>query len=130
MTEDEIAPLYSATRYIEFGTFFQRLESVFLLIWMILFSCYLSITVKFSIYIFQKITNIKDTRIIMIPFALCIFAIALLPKNYAISKFYETDIYPYLVWGLVFIISISILIFANIKKKRKKVGDHSHEEIN
>ena len=33
ITTDEITPLYNATRYIELGDFFQRLESVFLIIW-------------------------------------------------------------------------------------------------
>ena len=47
-------------------------------------------------------------------------AIALIPKNYAISKFYETQIYPYLVIGLVFFISLSIFILAYLKKKKRE----------
>ena len=122
MTTDEIIPLYSAATYIEFGTFFQRLESLFLLIWMIAFACYLSIVSKFSIHIFKKISNIKNIKPIIYPFCLTMFAIALVPKNYAISKFYETNIFPYFVLGLVFIGSFLILLFANWKKRRK-VGE-------
>lgn len=121
---DEIMPLYLAATYIEFGTFFQRLESVFLLIWMIAFACYLSIVSKFSIHIFKKISNIKDIKPMIYPFCLIMIAIALIPKNYAISKFFETHIFHYLVIGLVFIVSFFILLFANIKKRRK-VGDAS-----
>ena len=40
---------------------------------------------------------------------------------YAVSKFYETSIYPWLVIGLVFLLSLSILILAYIRQ-RKKVG--------
>ena len=122
MTTDEIIPLYSAATYIEFGTFFQRLESIFLLIWMIAFACYLSIVSKFSIHIFKKISNIKNIKPIIYPFCLTMFAIALVPKNYAISKFYETNIFPYFVLCLVFIGSFLILLFANWKKRRK-VGE-------
>lgn len=118
---DEIMPLYSAAAYIEFGTFFQRLDSLFLLVWTLSFACYLSIVTKFSIYIFRKVTNIKEIKPIVYPLSFIIIAIALIPKNYAISKFYETQIYPYLVIGLVFLLSFSILILAYFKK-RKKVG--------
>ena len=118
---DEIMPLYSAAAYIEFGTFFQRLDSLFLLIWTLSFICYLSIVTKFSIYILKKVTNIKEIKPIVYPLSLIMIAIALIPKNYAVSKFYETEIYPYLVIGLVFFLSFFILLLAYLKK-RKKVG--------
>jgi len=117
---DEIMPLYTAAAYIEFGTFFQRLDSLFLLIWTLSFTCYLSIVTKFSIYIFRKITNIKEIKPIVYPLSFIMIGVALIPKNYAISKFFETQIYPYLVIGLVFILSFSILIFAYFKKKKKE----------
>ena len=113
-------PLYTAAAYIEFGTFFQRLDSLFLLIWTLSFTCYLSIVTKFSIYIFRKVTNIKEIKPIVYPLSFIMIGIALIPKNYAISKFYETQIYPYLVIGLVFILSFSILILAYFKKKKKE----------
>lgn len=118
---DEIMPLYSAATYIEFGTFFQRLDSLFLLIWTLSFACYISIVSKFSIYVFKKITNIKEIKPIVYPISITIIGIALISKNYAISKFYETKIYPFLVITLVFVVSFFILLFAYFKKK-KKVG--------
>ena len=118
---DEIIPLYSAASYIEFGTFFQRLDSLFLLLWTLSFSCYLSIVTKFSIYIFKKITNIKEIKPIVYPLSFIIIGFSLIPKDYAISKFYETEVYPYIMIGLVFFVSLFILILAYLKK-RKKVG--------
>ena len=122
ITEDEIMPLFSAARYIEFGTFFQRLESVFLLIWISAFCCYLSIVMKFSMHILQKITSLKDGNPLIPCIGLCMLAIALFPENYAISKFYETTIYRYLIWGFVLLANVLLLILANLKK-RKKVGE-------
>lgn len=121
---DEIMPLYSAARNIEFGSFFQRLESVFLLIWIIAFCSYLSIVMNFSMQIFKKIANLKDIKPLAYPFGLIILGIALFPKNYSNSKFFITSIYPCLVLGIVFILSILILFLASIKKK-KKVGDYN-----
>ena len=113
----QISPLYNASRYIEFGTFFQRLESIFLLIWIMVFASYLSITLKFSTYIFQKITLLTDTKILIPVLGLLLFGIALLPNNLAISQYYETHIYPILMLGISIFLSLSILIFANIFKK-------------
>lgn len=120
---NEITPLYNATRYIEFGSFFQRLESIFLLVWILAFACYLSITSKFAMSIFKKLTHIETKKPLIDIFGLLILGIALVPKNYAISSIFETKIYPYLVLGITFSLGISILILANIlKKKRKKEG--------
>lgn len=121
ITTDEIMPLFSAARHIEFGIFFQRFESVFLLLWIISFCCYLSITCKFSAHIFTKMFNLSNMKLILNTFAILIFVIALLPKNYAISNYFETNIYRYLRIAIGFILGISILILANIK--RKKVGE-------
>lgn len=121
ITTDEIMPLFSAARHIEFGIFFQRFESVFLLLWIISFCCYLSITCKFSAHIFTKMFNLSNMKLILNIFAILIFVIALLPKNYAISNYFETNIYRYLRIAIGFILGISILILANIK--RKKVGE-------
>lgn len=115
---NEITPLYNATRYIEFGSFFQRLEAIFLLFWILAFACYISIVIKFSMRIFQKLTNIENKKILIDIFGLLIFGISLLPKDYSISENYEITIYRYLVLGITFFLSLSILIIANIKKKR------------
>ena len=120
MKTDEITPLYNATRYIEFGKFFQRLESVFLLIWILAFACYLSIVTKFSMRIFQKITNIENKKELIDIFGLLIFGIAILPQNYAISEKFETTVYPYLVLGIVLVLGLSILILANLSKHSQK----------
>lgn len=121
ITTDEIMPLFSAARYIEFGSFFQRFESVFLLIWIISFCCFLSITCKFSTHIFNKMFNLSDMKTMSTIFIVLIFALSLLPENYATANFLETNIYRYLRIAVGFILGMTILILANLKKW--KVGD-------
>lgn len=120
MEANEITPLYNATRYIEFGSFFQRLESVFLLIWILAFACYLSIVSKFAMNVFKKLTNIETKKTLVDIFGILILGISLIPKNYAISEKFETEIYPYLVLGIVFFLGLSILILANMLKKKQQ----------
>lgn len=121
ITADEVMPLFSAARYIEFGSFFQRFESVFLLIWIISFCCFLSITCKFSTHIFNKMFNLSDMKPILNIFIILIFGISIFPKNYAISSLFETNIYRYLRIAVGFILGMTILILANLKKR--KVGE-------
>lgn len=116
---NEISPLYNAARYIEFGEFFQRLESVFLLFWILAFACYLSIVTKFSMSIFQKITGISSKKPIANIFGLLLFAVSLLPKTFAISSYLESKIYPVLVLIVGFGLGFSILILSNLKFRKK-----------
>ena len=109
-------PLFVVSRYIEFGTFFQRFESLFLLIWTISFCCYLSIACKFSTHIFTKIFNIKDPSQLVYIFTILIFAISLIPKNYAVSILFESSIYRYLAIAVI-VLGLFVLILSNLKKK-------------
>lgn len=115
---NEIMPLYLATRYISLGSFLQRLESIFMLVWIMSFLSYLSISCKFSINIFQKITKIKNSKPIINIFGLLILGISLLPKNLSISNFLETTIINNLSLILFIAIGLGILIIANIKRKK------------
>ena len=117
-TTNEIMPLYSAARYISFGTFLQRLESIFMMVWILAFTSYLTITCKFAVSIFQKITNIKNSKPIINIFGLLILAVSMFPKNLAISTFWETKIYSYVSVAIIFIFAIAILSLANLKKKK------------
>lgn len=117
---NEITPLYNAARYLHIGVFFQRLESVFLLIWILAFGCYLSVAMKFAMSIFKKLTNISVKKPLIGIWGLLILGISLIPKNYAIASLYESKVYPCLVIGIVFILGMSILILANLFKRRAR----------
>lgn len=117
---DQLMPLYSAVRHIEFGTFFQRLDSLFLLIWILSFFCYLGCITNFSMGIFKKVTNVKSTKLVLYPFLFIILGLSLLPKDEAIVEFLESTVYKYAF--LIFIVGICLclLLLATFKNKRKK----------
>lgn len=125
----EISPLYTATRYIEFGSFFQRLESLFLLIWILVFACYLSIVLKFSMNIFQKITGITNKKPLVDIFSLLILGIALIPKNLAISQIFEIKVYSYLMIAIVLVLGLGILIFARFAKKKQILNANTDNNL-
>lgn len=120
-SSNETMPLFLAARKIEFGEFFQRFESLFLLIWIISFCCYLSISVKFATHIFNKMFNLSDKSIMLNIFLLLILGVSLLPKELNFSEIFERDIYRYMRIIIGFISGLTVLIFANLKKK---AGEH------
>lgn len=113
--EQQIFPIYLASRFIDFSRFFQRLDALFLLIWLLSIICYLAIVLYFSTSIFKRVTNLKYSKWISTLFALFIFGTALIPKNMQEISFLENTVYRYIILILVFALSFIILILANIK---------------
>lgn len=117
---DELMPLYSAVKYIEFGSFFQKMDSIFVLIWIISFVSYLSITLKFSSNILKKLTNVENGYIFTFLLATSLLFASIWPKNYAISTYFADIVYKYSFFILVIGISFFILLFSAIKQKVRK----------
>ena len=117
---DELLPLYSSVKYIEFGSFVQKLDSTFVLIWIITFVSYLSIALKFSSKILKKLTNIENENIFTYLLGIALFFLALWPKNYTFSIFLANTVYKYAFFILVIGISLLILLSATLKQKIRK----------
>jgi len=117
---DELLPLYSAVKYIEFGSFFQKLDSTFVLIWITAFVSYLSIALKFSSKILKKLTNIENENIFTYFLGISLLFLAIWPKNYAFSIFLANTVYKYTFFILIVGISPLILLSATIKQKIRK----------
>lgn len=114
---DDLVSLYSATKYIEFGSFFRNLDSIYLLIWIITFLCYLNIALKVSSNILKKLVNSKKEIIFNIFIAVLIFIVSISPKNYNVSTYCSNIVYKYCFFILILGISFIILISANLKKR-------------
>lgn len=117
---DELLPLYSAVKYVEFGSFLQKLDSAFVLIWIIAFISYLGIALKFSSNILMKLTNVENENIFAYLLAIALFIVGVWQKNYATYKFVGAVIYKYAFFILVIGISLLILLSATIKQKIRK----------
>ncbi len=123
-SSEEIIPLYLASRFIEFGRFFQRLDAVFVFVWIISMISYLSITFYFTTTIFQKTVNAQSPKWIIGLFASFAYGFALIPQNSQQLSYLDNTVYKYIILILVIGISLGILIFANIKYliQQKKKG--------
>ena len=115
--------IYSLSRIVEFGRFFQRTDALFILLWILLVLSYLSTVVFMCLYIFKKITHISNPNIMVYSFSILMFALSLISSNIATAKFIQVNIYRYFELILVFGISFIILIIANIKITMKNKKD-------
>lgn len=113
----ELVPLFSAVRFIQYGNFFQRIDSIFILMLIISFISYLCIIVSTCCNISQKLLPTKSSKYYVYIFSFIILIVSILPKNQAISAFISNTICKYIFFILTIGISFLILIFSNIKRK-------------
>lgn len=124
-----LLPLYSAVRYIEFGTFFQRLDSIFILAWVISFISYLSISIKVCSNILRKVSHTKSPKFSTSFIAVLMFVVTLLSKSFAFFLFILDVVYKYAFLALL-AISILILIMAyTVKCVKNKNSSYKRSSL-
>lgn len=117
---ESLNSIYLLARKIEFGDFLQRLDALFVLLWLISIFCYLSLGIFMINRIIEKCIHLTDSKILTYSSISILFGLCLIPFNIAISRFIDNRIYRYLIIILIFLICFAIMILANIKVKFKK----------
>ena len=117
LTNSEIFPLYLSVRYIEFGTFFQRLDSIFLFLCVIGFISLLCFNTYILTSIIKDITEVSDDKPLILPSLFTIFDLSLIIRKHSTIRLFDNNIAKILYIITAFILPFSILILANIKKK-------------
>ena len=112
--------LYLLSRKIELGDFLQRLDALFILLWLISIFCYISVSIFMLNRVFKKLTNISNQKMITLSSVSILFGLCLFPFNIAISRFMENTVYRYLIISLTFGVCFIILLLANLKFKFRK----------
>ena len=107
--------IYLLSRKIELGDFLQRLDAIFILLWIISIFCYLSLSIFMVNHVFQKITNISNPKMLTFSSATIFLGLCTLPFDVEISRFIGNIIFRYLVIIMIFGVSFGIMILANIK---------------
>lgn len=121
---DELLPLFSCIRYIEFNIFFQRLDPIYILIWILSFISYISIIITICSNIVKKIVPVNIPKKFSCTAIALLLFISLIPKNYAVCTFLLNVVYKYAFFILIIAISFILLFIANIKRNKTKIeGD-------
>lgn len=114
-----ILSIYMITRSIQFGTFFQRVDAFFILIWVLTFFSYLSVVFAFVLRITNKNLRMQKSNIPTFIIGLGVFIVTLIPQNIAQIRFAENVIYKYACLIIVFGMSFVILLLGYLKKNKK-----------
>lgn len=119
MTQDTnaINYLYLLSKKITLGNFIQRIDALFIFLWIILIFCYLSIVMFMMNVISKKITNCENKQMFTFFTAPVLLGFCLIPTNTAILKFLDNVVYKYSIIILTISSSIAILFLANLKFK-------------
>ena len=125
LRNSELPPLYISVRFIEFGTFFQRLDAAFIFLCVLGFIFSLNINLFFIQDIIKDITNISNTKLLIPPCLLTSLGIALWIKKGSSLEFLENNISKALYIIFAILLPLIILILALIKKKVFKKGEQT-----
>ena len=117
---EEINTLYLLTRSVEIGDFLQRVDALFILLWVICIFTYISIILFWILQINKKLFNIQNEKILSFPFSFICLGISLFLFNSDYFGILKTDLYKYILIFIIFGLGFIILLLANLKKRLKK----------
>lgn len=112
-------PVYNLARLINLGRFFQRVESVFVLIWAASALVYLSAAFLTMLTALQRAFMLEYYKPLIWPCSILIFVVSLMPPNVLVTVNIENKYLRNYLWAIVFLLPIIILIIARAKRKRK-----------
>lgn len=118
-TSRQMLAIYPLTRLIEYGRFFQRIDGLFILFWILAAFSYISTNVILAINIFQKLTLVKSTKALAPCFSTIVLGMSLIIGSVADFKFFADVVHKYYYLVLAFVVTPAILFMANVKWKRK-----------
>lgn len=115
---DETLSVYLLTRLVELGDFLERLDAMFIFIWIIAHISFLSLTFFYILKIFQKITRIEDSKTLTSSLGLIVLGSSMIFKDIAQLKFIARYYLKYSSIILIFGICFGILVLGKIKYKK------------
>lgn len=112
------SPMYELTMQIGYGRFVQRLDPVFLFVWVISSFITVSVLLYGFLSIYSKVFAIDDLRPCLAPSFITVFCLALLPKDIiTVITGYIQNIRSY-GWTIFFVIPLTALMTAIVRKKK------------
>lgn len=115
---EPINSLFLLSRQIELGRFLQRIDALFIFLWIFAILAYLSFIIFMINRIINKVIPVSNEK--MLSYSTCnlLFGISLIPINISHIHFVEDTLYRYLIIGFAFVLGIIILVLANLKKAK------------
>ena len=112
-------PFYHLSRLIDHGRFFQRIEAGFVFIWVAAAMLFLSTGLFLAAYIFKKMFDLEYYKPLIIPFAILILTMSLIPNS--VMSATDVELAYIGTYGGVFAFGITMVVLgvASLVKMRK-----------
>jgi len=117
---DQTLSLYLLTRSASLGNFFERVDAIFIFLWILNLISFLSLNIFFINNIVKKLLKIKYPSELTYTSALILLGVAVSFKNIAVVKVFNRNFYKIYDAVLVFVVSFFIILLAYFKKRRKE----------
>lgn len=111
------APMYVMASLIDYGRFFQRLESIFLFIWYV--SSFIAAAALFytSLCVYCQIFKINDKKSIVFPFGIIFCTAALMPSSIITVVNTLVPLYREYVWIVIFLPPVIALLISKLMER-------------
>jgi spore germination protein (amino acid permease) len=112
-------PIFHLARLINYGRFFQRIESVFIIIWASASLLFVTVNFYFILHTFKKTFKLEYYKPLIFPLAIILMAISFLPVNLLIAVKLEVEYFRNWAWTVTFGMTIIILLIAGVRKRKR-----------
>ncbi len=118
-----VSLMYVLSRIIKLGGFFQRLDPLFLLLFITVSTIAVSVLLYTAVSITCKMLRLQDARPVILPVGLLIFTLAMMPKD--LSTLVDVYVPLLRLYGSItfYILPILVLIIAILRNKK---GEDRH----
>jgi len=118
---DETLSMYLLTRKITFGNFFQRIDAIFILFWILSVLVFLSMNLYFANTLIKKLINIKHSNELIYSISFIVFSIALSFDSIFTMKNILNIYIKYAFIILCLVTSFIIMLLAYLKRKKENL---------
>lgn len=118
--KDNYLPFFEVTKLISYGRFIQRIESIFVLVWLIATYIYLSVCICFAALILRKIFNIKHLKLTIAIISLLVFSLCLMLSSYVDILRFREILAMYCSPFIIVLLPLFVLLLAKFKNSNNK----------
>lgn len=116
--QENSAPLYALARIIKYGSFFTRLDPLFLVLWTLATAITSSVLFYASVSIFCQAFRLSDKRPVIVPMLVILFALAMAPRDFSTIVYGFIEGSRQFNWIAFFGLPLIALVAAVIRNKK------------
>lgn len=117
LAQEQMSPLYAVTRQIALGEFFQRMDPLFLFVWITATIVTVSIEFYCGISVYCKAFRLQDRKPLIIPVAIIVYAVSFIPRDFTAVEDALIFIRTYGIF-VVFLMPFIALVVSLLRRKK------------